>query len=61
MSMRSPIVLAAIGLLGYELLAMNTKYCETWTDACLHRSKKSGIIIAYWVWMGLHLMTGGRL
>jgi hypothetical protein len=55
------IVWAALGMLAYELFAINTGRCETWTDAALRRSRKSVLIWGYWVWLGIHLLTGGKV
>jgi len=55
------IVWASLAMLAYELFAMNTHKCETWTDSASRRSKKSVVIWMYWLWLGIHLLTGGRV
>ena len=56
----SRIVYASAALLTYELLAMKTRR-RTWTDFARERHPGSAVIWCYWLWLGLHLLTGGRL
>jgi hypothetical protein len=55
------IVEAAVAMIVFELIAMNTHTCRTWTDHARARDKGSLIIWGYWLWLGAHLITGGKV
>jgi hypothetical protein len=59
--MKPSIVWASVGMIVYELYALNSHKCEPWTISAQRHSKKSVVIWAYWLWLGIHLITGGRV
>lgn len=59
--MKNSIVWAAGALVAYEVFAIKTHRCETWTDACAHHSKKSAIVWGFIGWLITHLLTGGKV
>jgi hypothetical protein len=55
------IVIAAVGLILYELFALGTHRCETLTDHARKRDRMGVVSIGYAVWLLIHLLTGGRV